>query len=594
MAGRVWEVVGGAEKGGILVREGRGLKSAEAPERLSTGAIVREWELEGDRLRYRLVTGTGPKAGWVSTKLKDKALLVLTGEEKPAEPSLAEPPAEAPAPAQAGPEDDVGSKPPAGEAFDFDDLPDVEARPEEEAHPAVQEMQAAAAEIDFSDRPYHVVVYGATGYTGRLMCEHLDAVLSKAYARKHPWAIAGRSRDKLDPIAGGCKSKPDVLIVTSDAEIADMASQTRIVLSAAGPYSRCGEPVVRACVERQCDYVDVTGEVYWVKRMIATYDAAAKARGVILVPMCGQDSMPPDIAVRLLVEHLGPLKQVRDYSMGFGAMSGGTTLNGIVQCENVEESFSVSQDPFALGGVRPCGERPVDRDCMGAEQDQWYPKVWLVPCVSNQVDSRVVRRSSHLFEDRSSELCYGDEFCLIIRETALSRGAAESMARQSAPLPSKEMAPKAVAFMRANVDSGDAPPAGQGPPPATRARYFGHCYFVAESADGAFATCDHSAMDPYEVTAISAVTAALTLLEEREKVRARVGFGTPAWTFWGSSFVDRLKRAPFGAARGKMMKWEVKAGMPTEETLLKDINERGRAAVEVGGLFQQKKLLPFS
>jgi len=71
----MWEVTGGADKGGILVREGQGLSSKACDERLSTGATVKELQLVGDRLRYELITGTGPSTGWVSVKISGKELL---------------------------------------------------------------------------------------------------------------------------------------------------------------------------------------------------------------------------------------------------------------------------------------------------------------------------------------------------------------------------------------------------------------------------------------------------------------------------------------------------------------------------------------
>lgn len=82
-----WEVVGGADKGGILVREGQDLKSPQTAERLSTGAIVDQLELAGDRLHYKLVTGTGPAEGWVSIKLSGKELCVPKEESAPAAPT---------------------------------------------------------------------------------------------------------------------------------------------------------------------------------------------------------------------------------------------------------------------------------------------------------------------------------------------------------------------------------------------------------------------------------------------------------------------------------------------------------------------------
>lgn len=79
--GKQWEVVGGADKGGIMVREGDGLKSKTLSQRLSTGATVEELEKKGDRIRYKLIDGTGPEEGWVAIKLPDKDLLVPKGAQ---------------------------------------------------------------------------------------------------------------------------------------------------------------------------------------------------------------------------------------------------------------------------------------------------------------------------------------------------------------------------------------------------------------------------------------------------------------------------------------------------------------------------------
>lgn len=76
-------MVGGGDKGGVLVRQGKSLTSEQLPERLGTGAVVKELKLEGDRLHFELDSGSGPSSGWVSTRLKDKELLVVLDGEKP-------------------------------------------------------------------------------------------------------------------------------------------------------------------------------------------------------------------------------------------------------------------------------------------------------------------------------------------------------------------------------------------------------------------------------------------------------------------------------------------------------------------------------
>mmetsp|Transcript_76922 Transcript_76922/g.135537 ORF Transcript_76922/g.135537 Transcript_76922/m.135537 type:complete len:375 (+) Transcript_76922:67-1191(+) len=84
MGGQCWEVVGGADKGGILVRSGQGTTSEQLSDRLGTGTFVEELELAGERLHYKKLRGSGPETGWVSVSLKDKALLVkaVVQEEK--------------------------------------------------------------------------------------------------------------------------------------------------------------------------------------------------------------------------------------------------------------------------------------------------------------------------------------------------------------------------------------------------------------------------------------------------------------------------------------------------------------------------------
>ncbi|OLQ08832.1 Stress-induced-phosphoprotein 1 [Symbiodinium microadriaticum] len=111
---QLWEVVGGVDKGGILVRAGRELASREEDGRLSTGALVRQEELVGERLRYTRLTGTGPSSGWVSLKVKDKPMVVKSDRTEPLDPpkaaAKAEPETTASSPSAADPEDGVGDE----------------------------------------------------------------------------------------------------------------------------------------------------------------------------------------------------------------------------------------------------------------------------------------------------------------------------------------------------------------------------------------------------------------------------------------------------------------------------------------------------
>ncbi|CAE7871206.1 SCCPDH, partial [Symbiodinium necroappetens] len=171
-------------------------------------------------------------------------------------------------------------------------------------------------EVEPEKRPYDLVIYGATGYSGCLAVEHLDALLSLPSAASHRWAIAGRSEEKLQKMAARCQTRPKVIVANTRAEIEEMVEEAVVVLALAGPYLACGEQVLRACVEKGTHYIDITGEVNFSHFVIQKYHQAAKEKGIMIVQFAGAMSVPDDLAAYLLVRQLGPLKQLRVYTWG--------------------------------------------------------------------------------------------------------------------------------------------------------------------------------------------------------------------------------------------------------------------------------------
>jgi short subunit dehydrogenase-like uncharacterized protein len=112
-----------------------------------------------------------------------------------------------------------------------------------------------------SERPFQITVFGATGFTGK----HVAEDLKKRNIKGITWAVAGRNETKLKRVLEdvGC---PDVPIVMADVNdpksLRDMCSQTQVVISCVGPFQLYGEPLVKACIEAKCNYIDVTGEPY--------------------------------------------------------------------------------------------------------------------------------------------------------------------------------------------------------------------------------------------------------------------------------------------------------------------------------------------
>jgi short subunit dehydrogenase-like uncharacterized protein len=261
--------------------------------------------------------------------------------------------------------------------------------------------RAKSAELD-------LVLFGATGFTGRLVAEYL--------VQKRPsvrWAIAGRSRDKLervrDELAAIDPGAKDLPIVVGDsldrAAMDDIAKRTRVVCTTVGPYAKYGSALVAACAEHGTDYCDLTGETFWVRDMIDAHHARAAETGARIVCSCGFDSIPSDLGVFLLHNHLAARARGADGRLAEahfrvlrmkGGASGGTIASALGTAERFGDRSvrRVLSDPYALN---PKGEHggPDARDSMAPRRDPQTGR-WLAPFVMGPVNTRVVRRTNAL------------------------------------------------------------------------------------------------------------------------------------------------------------------------------------------------------
>ncbi|GAB4819276.1 hypothetical protein N2152v2_006322 [Parachlorella kessleri] len=158
-------------------------------------------------------------------------------------------------------------------------------------------------------RRFHIVIWGATGFTGRLVCEHV----ARDYKGQIRWAMAGRNRQRLDGVrlelsktyGEGLKDVPILLGDIKDQPSIDaIAKDTHVIISTAGPYMRLGKPIVDACVRQGAHYCDITGETTYVMDLIRSYHEQAQAKNVRIVPCCGYDSIPSDLGAFLVVDHI--------------------------------------------------------------------------------------------------------------------------------------------------------------------------------------------------------------------------------------------------------------------------------------------------
>ena len=217
------------------------------------------------------------------------------------------------------------------------------------------------------------MLFGASGFTGRQTVRY--------FARHAPtglrWAIAGRDRQKLDAL----RAPVDVLIADAgnQASVDAVVSQTRVLVSTAGPFAKYGTPVVDACVRVRTHYADITGETFWVQQLVDTYHERASADRVRIVPCCGFDSVPSDIGAYLLARHQRAEKVRGYFRFGGGGLNGGT----VASVANLVESKRA---------------REVTRrdDFPPPHYDEWIG-TWVGPFFMAPTNRWVVRRSATLF-----------------------------------------------------------------------------------------------------------------------------------------------------------------------------------------------------
>ncbi|KAK7150937.1 hypothetical protein R3I93_012012 [Phoxinus phoxinus] len=175
-----------------------------------------------------------------------------------------------------------------------------------------------------SKRPYHIIVFGATGFTGQFVVEEVARTCTEGPGGLLQWAVAGRNRDRLEKTliqAADALCKPELkcveVIVADVAEpesLAIMCKQGFIVLNCVGPYRFYGEPVVKACIENGAHCIDICGEPQFLEGIQLKYHSKAQENGVYIIGSCGFDSIPADMGILYTQNHFkGTLTAVESF-----------------------------------------------------------------------------------------------------------------------------------------------------------------------------------------------------------------------------------------------------------------------------------------
>ena len=401
---------------------------------------------------------------------------------------------------------------------------------------------------DRGAREHDVVVFGATGFVGRLTAAYL-ASHAPAGTRV---ALAGRSREQLARMRGElgevAAGWPLMVADSGDPSALDeLAASTRVVATTVGPYLRYGLALVEACARAGTHYADLTGETLFMRRSIDAADDAARASGARIVHACGFDSIPSDLGVLLLHEYarerdLGDLEETTLVVTAMrGGISGGTIdslRNQLDELRRDAGSRRTVLDPYALSPDR--GAEPdlgPERDPVGPLHDQQLGG-WLAPFVMGTVNTRVVRRSNALLG-----FAYGRRFRyreLIAtgglplgpaKAAAVSGGVAALAAGLSLP-PTRMLLDRVL------------PKPGEGPGKDARERGFFKIEIQAHASSGSRIICRVAAQgDPgYTATAVMLGESALALALDTNRLADRAGVLTPA-TAMGDVLVQRLRAA---------------------------------------------------
>jgi short subunit dehydrogenase-like uncharacterized protein len=364
-------------------------------------------------------------------------------------------------------------------------------------------------------RDFDAVVYGATGYTGRLVAEHLLKTQGVGGAVK--WAMAGRSAAKLAEVRDLIGAPASLPLIVADAHdpaaLAAMAARAKVVITTAGPYQLYGSDLVAACAATGCDYVDLTGESNWIAAMIAAHEASAKASGARIVFSCGFDSIPFDMGVWFVEQEAirrfgAPAPRVRGRVRALkGGLSGGTLASGAATQAAIRSDpavLALLANPFALtpgftGPAQPDGDKAYLDTVAGS---------WVGGFMMAGINTKAVHRTNFLLGHPWREDFQYDEMLMLDG-------------------PPAQGAPPALGF---DFGAGPMPKPGEGPTAAERTAGFYDILFIAEAGEGrALRAAVKGDMDPgYGSTAKILAEAGLALALDVPRETTPGGCWTPA------------------------------------------------------------------
>ena len=388
-------------------------------------------------------------------------------------------------------------------------------------------------------RNYDIVLFGATGFTGKLVAEYLQHHAPKTLK----WAIAGRSQSKLDDVKRELGLDVEALLGDSldPASLEVLVPQTKVICTTVGPFAKYGRALARACARHGTHYCDITGEPPFIRTSIDENDEPAKDSRAKIVHCCGYDSIPFDLGVHMLWDHAG---RDLEWAKGIasktkGGFSGGTVASMLLIMEEASKDKELRRllaDPHGLDSGRGGRRDPKEADQKTVRFDKDLDR-WTAPHVMAAINTRIVRRSASL-------VGYGDRF--VYQEAMSFAHGAKGFAIATAVtgVMGGFMAAATVPTIRNVLAERILPKPGTGPSKEQRDAGYFETRLFAKTEDGRRIKGrveGHS--DPgYGETAKMLGQSAMCLAEDEAKLPERFGVLTPA-SAMGMVLVERLRGA---------------------------------------------------
>jgi len=401
-----------------------------------------------------------------------------------------------------------------------------------------------------NNREFDIIVWGASSFTGSLVCRYLTQNYGMDETSPFRWAMAGRNLEKLEKIRGGLnfEQPKNLQILLGDSfdieSLENITSKTHVILTTVGPYLNYGFRMIEACVQTQTHYCDLTGEIPFIHQTIEKFHDTAKSSKVKIVHSCGFDSVPSDLGVLKLQKHSlqktgKPLNKIRLYVKKIkGGVSGGTIASMLELMNKAKDKSirNILKDPYALypKNIPPGPKQP------NLKTIKWDTTIqkWTGPFIMSSFNSAIVRRTNALLNFK-----YGNEF-IYDEISTYSTGWFSRLKAEVGRLGlGLFITFLYFRFTRWILKKTILPKPGEGPSQKSREKGFFKLELIGVE-DGklriVFVSCN---ADPgYSGTALMIAESAICLALDRDSLPNQYGVLTPA-SAMGNALIKRLTNA---------------------------------------------------